>query len=291
MVRRLLPAAVLVLLLPVASAQISLSAAAPPVHATSIRDVTFEHVSALSTDEQQAIVKELQSQSPNWLAQQTPVSLARFVGATVLQAYQNDGYWRARISADAIWITAEGNEHPVDVRIAAINEGDQYWIKDVRWTGATMFPEDVLLQAFSLRPWELMSRSREMAGIDAVRRLYFARGYLAASLTPHMELNETDHSVVLTLTIDEDKLFHFRNLSVAGMSRESTRQLQTGWEQMREQAYSSEKLREFFRQYFRPRRPDTDPLEYSTSNINLDTHTVDIQINLDPVTQAEKLPQ
>jgi outer membrane protein insertion porin family len=289
-VGRLFPAAFLLLLLPAASAQISLPAGAGP-RATGIRDVTFDHVSALSSDQQQAIVRKLQYQSAAWLGQQTPDSLARFVGATALQAYQDNGYWRAKISADATWVRGEGADHPVDVRITAIDEGEQYWVKDIHWTGATVFPENELSRAFSLRPWELMTRTREEAGIDAVRRLYFARGYLAATVNPQMQFDDAAHSVALTLAVEEDKLFYFRNLSVAGLNRESTRQLESGWEQMRAQPYSAQNLREFFERYYQPRQPGTDPLEFSTSNINLDTHTVDIQISFTPVTQAEKTTQ
>ena len=291
MVGRLLPAAILLLLLPAASAQISLSTAAGAAHATSIRDVTFDNVSALSSDEQQAIVRKLQHQSPAWLGQQTPDSLARFVGTTALEAYQDNGYWRANISAEATWAQGESGDHPVDVRIRAINEGEPYWIKDIQWTGVTVFPKSELLQAFSLRPWELMIRTREVAGIDAVRRLYVAHGYLAATLNPQMQFDDAAHSVSLTLAVEEDKLFYFRDLSVAGLDRESTRQLESGWERMREQPYSTENLRDFFQRYFHPRQPGMDPLEYSTSNIDLNTHTVDIRISFAPVTQAERTAQ
>jgi outer membrane protein assembly factor BamA len=288
--RRLFLVLVLLLLLPAASAQISL-----PAHRVSsqaaIRDVTFENVSVLSSDKQDELVRRLQRENPAWLGQQTPEMLATFIDKAALEAYQDEGYWRAKVSAQVTWVRGQGADRQVDARITAIREGEPYWVRSINWSGATDFPASVLLHALALRPWEVMTRTDLSAGMNAVRRLYVAQGYLATTITPQMDFDDAAHSVSLTFAVDEDKLFYFRNLSVAGLDRTTTRQLETGWEQMRQQPYSEEKLRKFCVHYLPSPHLNGDPLDYSTSSVDLNAHTVDIQLSFDPVTQAEKTAQ
>jgi len=278
------------LLLPAASAQSPLPARREAAQ-SAIRDVTFENVTVLSSDLQSQIVRSLQSESRSWLGQQSPEMLATFIDQAVLQAYEDEGYWRAKVSTQVTWVRGQGAGRQVDARISAISEGKQYWIKDIRWSGATVFPEEVLARELPVHQWEFLDRSRLAAGMDSVRRLYVLRGYLASSITPEMEFDDATHNIILTLAVNEDKLFYFRNLSVEGLDRTTTRQLETGWAEMREQPYSEEKLRGFLQRSFSPQRLSGDPLDYSISDIDLDTHTVDIQLSFDPVTQAEKTAQ
>jgi hypothetical protein len=67
-----------------------------------------------------------------------------------------------------------------------------------------------------------------------------------------------------------------------------SRALQQEWEQMREQPYSPERLRVFFGKFSRQLPAGVDPLDYSTSSVDLDAHTVDILVRFAPPTQAEK---
>jgi outer membrane protein assembly factor BamA len=129
------------------------------------------------------------------------------------------------------------------------------------------------------------------AGTDAIRRLYVARGYLASTAAPQMQFDDAAHSVVLNIAVDEDSQFRFRNLSLSGLTKSTEEVLQQQWQKMKEQPYSSERLRTFFARFFRPVQPHLDPMEYSTSNIDLNTHTVDIQLSFVPMTQAEKAAQ
>jgi outer membrane protein assembly factor BamA len=289
--RRLFLVVFLLQLLPAASAQISLPAHRVSNQTSAIRDITFENMSVLSSQRQNEIVRRLQQQNPAWLGEQTPQMLATFIDKAVLEAYQDEGYWRAKVSSQVTWVRGQGADRQVDASITAIREGEPYWVKSINWSGAGVFPENVLLHALGIHPWEVMTRTDLATGMNAVRRLYITQGYLASTVTPQMDFDDTVHCVSLTLVVDEDKLFYFRNLSVSGLDRTTTRLLEANWEEMRQQPYSEERLRNFCARYLSPQHLTGDPLDYSSSSVDLNTHTVDIQFSFDPVTQAEKTAQ
>jgi outer membrane protein assembly factor BamA len=289
--RRLFHAAVVLLLLPVASAQTIVTPPSGSSPRTAIRFVTFEKVQALSGEEQRKIVQQLDREDPDWVARQTPEALASFIEGKVLAVYQDRGYWRAKVSTKVTWVPGKGAQRQMDALITAIDEGEQYWLKQVRWTGVTALPEEELIRLFPLRPWELMSRAKVTEGLETIRKLYASRGYIAYGATPQTEFDDANHSVSLTIAVQEDRPFHFRNLSIAGLDKAASQDLQRNWLQMREQLYSPDNLRGFFEKFFPGMRSGLDALDYNTTNIDLDTHTVDILVSFLPTTQAQKAEQ
>jgi outer membrane protein assembly factor BamA len=284
--RRLFYGLAFLLLLPVASAQTNLSPE-PGSETTAIGEVTFENVAALSEAEQQQIVQKLHQEDPDRVARQTPDALANFVENAVLAVYQDKGYWRAQVSARIRWVRGRDTQRQVDVAISSRNEGAQYWLKGIVWTGATVFPNDELLNLMAIRPFELMSRSKIANGLEAIHRLYVSRGYAAFSVVPEAEFDDAAHSVSLLIKVQEDSPFRFGNLSLEGLDRKVGRALQQEWELMREQPYSPERLRGFFGKFTRQLPAGADPLEYSTSSLDLDNHTVDVFVSFRPA-QAEQ---
>ena len=281
-------ASAVLLLLPAASAQTVVTP--PPGPRTAIRFVTFEKVTALSAEEQRKIVQRLEREDPDWVTKQTPDALANFIENTVLGVYQDRGYWRAKLSTKVTWVDGRGPQRQLDALVTAIDEGEQYWLKQIRWTGVTALPEDELDRLFPLHPWELVSRAKLKEGLETVRKAYASRGYIAYGAVPQTEFDDTAHSISLTIAVQEDSPFRFRNLSVAGLDKTASQELQRRWLQMREEVYSPDKLRGFFEKFLPVMRPQ-DALDYSTSNIDLDSHTVDILVNFLPTTQAQRTEQ
>ena len=291
MFRRLFHASAVLLLLPVALAQTIVTPPPGPGPRTAIRFVTFEKVQALSGEEQRKVVQQLEREDPDWVARQTPEALASFIEGTVIGVYQDRGYWRAKVSTQVNWVPGKGGQRQLDALITAIDEGEQYWLKEIRWTGVTAVPEEEVVRLFPLRPWELMSRSKLTEGLETIRKLYASRGYIAYGAVPQTDFDDAAHSVSLTIAVQEDMPFRFRNLSVAGLDKAASQNLQRNWLQMREQLYSPDRLRGFFEKFFPGMRSGLDALDYSTTNIDLDSHMVDILVSFLPPTQAQRAEQ
>jgi outer membrane protein assembly factor BamA len=287
---RLLPAVFLVVvasLLPRASAQEPVSPADDSDSKAAIREVTFENVTALFKEDQRQLTQDLQHKDAAWVTRQTPEQLARFIEARMLDLYRDRGYWRAKVSAKVTWVRGTGDQRQVDALITATNEGEQYSVKEIRWRGVTAFSESELMKAMAMRPSDVVSRSRLAQGLETVHRLYLSRGYIAYSAVPETDFDDTGHSISLLINVREDNPFRFGTLSIEGLDHDGSRKVQQGWGAMHEQIYSPEKLRAFFEKFIPGIPPTSDPLDYTNSSIDLDSHTVDIFVSFLPA-QAEK---
>lgn len=271
------------LLLPGALAQTDAAIPAP----SAIRNVTFEHTPALSSEDQQKITRSLLQEDPAWVARQPLETLSNFIKNIVLTAYQDRGYWQAKVFTNVTWVKGHNQSRQVDVMISSTDEGPQYCLKEIRLTGATVFPTNELVALVPIHPGELMSRTKVEKGLEAMRALYANRGYVAFAAIPHAELDDTAHLVQLDIAVQEDSPFRFGNLSTEGVDQATRQALRQAWEQVRDQSYSAEKLRTLLSKTL-VLPAGTDPLECSTSNLDFDTHTVDVLIRFPAETQAEK---
>jgi outer membrane protein assembly factor BamA len=284
------PVVVLGLLLPAASAQTGVPSSSPaPFHA--IRNVSFEHVMALPAAEQEKIRRSLRSEDPSWVGKQSPEVLSAFIQQMVLSSYEDYGYWHAKVSALVTWVRGEGDQRQVDVLISAINEGEQYRLKEIRWSGVHAFPDSQLAKLMAIRPQEVMSRAKVEEGLRAIRELYSSRGYVTLAALPRLEFDEAAHSVVLDIALREDSPFRYGSLSVTGLDDSASQRLQQKWREMRDQTYSQDSLHRFFSDFAQQTPSAGAPADYRTSTIDLDTHTVDILVSFPPATQAEKREQ
>ena len=271
------------LLLPGARAQTNAASSVVPA----IRSVSFEHTVALSADDRQKITQFLQQEDPAWVARQRLDVLASFIKNAVLTTYQDRGYWRAKVSANVTWVKGHGESRQVDVLISAMNEGAQYSLKEIRLTGTAVFSTGELLGLVPIHPQDLMSRTKVERGLEAMRELYASRGYVAFTAIPHAELDDMAHVVLLDITVQEDRPFRFGNLTTEGLDVATSRELRQAWDQVRDQFYSADKLRSLLGKSL-ALPPGVDPLDYSVSNLDFDTHTVDVLVSSPPATQAEK---
>lgn len=116
----------------------------------------------------------------------------------ILDKYNEKGYRDARITADSV---VPYNDNRVDVYID-VDEGKQYYIKDIHWVGNTIFPTEMLDDYLGMKPGEVynqkMLRKRLNEDDDAVANLYMDRGYLFYQLIP-IERDVTGDSVSLEM--------------------------------------------------------------------------------------------
>jgi outer membrane protein assembly factor BamA len=271
-------------LLPCAGAQTD----ADPSLSPAIRNVTFERTAALSPADQQKIIQFLQQEDPAWAGRQPLDVLAGFIKNAVLATYQDQGYWRAKVSVKVTWGRGSGEARQVDVLVSARGEGEQYSLREFRLSGATVFSSAELLALMPMHPPELISRTKVEQGLDAMRELYASRGYIAFSATPRTELDEATHTGLLEIIVQEDRPFRFGNLFTEGLDPATIHKLRQAWDRLKDEFYSPARLRDLLGRSL-PRPAGADPLDYGISTLDFDTHTVDVQVSIPPATQAEKV--
>ncbi len=136
----------------------------------------------------------------------------------IIEKYNEKGYRDAKIVADSV---VQFNENRVDVYIT-VEEGQQYFIKDIAWVGNTVYPSDVLDNFLGMSPGDVydqkMMNKRLMEDDDAVANLYMDRGYLFYNLVP-IEREIVGDSISLEMRIIEGPQARINNVVINGNDR------------------------------------------------------------------------
>src|SRR6266853_731903 len=114
--------------------------------------------------------------SPAWVDELAEIELR--------SAWQDRGYFKIALDPHAKAIGGDSDRERFLVTVHVLNEGPQFHLGDIRFTGGTAIPEAVLRQTFPLREGEFFDVSRVREGIEALTKLYGLRGFIDFTAIP-----------------------------------------------------------------------------------------------------------
>lgn len=137
----------------------------------------------------------------------------------VIDTYNEKGYRNALIAFDTNYYVSPKRIN-IDIRV---EEGNQFFFRDIRFTGNTKYSNDTLVHILGIRPGDVYNKKKlesrlymNPAGID-ISSLYMDQGYLSFSPDP-VERVEGD-SIDLDIRIREGKQYRVRDISVSGNTK------------------------------------------------------------------------
>ncbi|MCU0408511.1 MAG: outer membrane protein assembly factor BamA [Bacteroidales bacterium] len=140
----------------------------------------------------------------------------------VLTTFYNDnGFKDFAILSDSLYKISDDR---VGLRIK-VEEGDQYFLRDVQWVGNSVYRKEDLNRVFNVEKGTvynqslILDRLNGLAGAqDAVSNLYQDNGYLFSRLTP-VEAKVENDSVDLEIRIYEGDQAYLNNVIIEGNTR------------------------------------------------------------------------
>lgn len=197
----------------------------------------------------------------------------------IIEKYNEKGYRDAKIVADSV---VPYDDKTVDVHIT-IDEGDQYFIKDITWVGNTVYPNEVLADYLGMKPGDVynqkMLNKRINEDDDAVSNLYMDNGYLFYQLVP-IEKEVTGDSISLEMRMMEGPQARVNNVIINGNDRLYEKVIRRELRVKPGELFSKSDLMRSLREiaqtgHFNPENmvPDISP--------NEENGTVDIALNLE----------
>ena len=137
--------------------------------------------------------------------------------AKVIAKYNDKGYRDAKILSDTVY---KHDEKTVDISIS-IDEGKQYYFRNITWVGNVKYTSQVLDSILGIRKGDVYEGSvlderlfMNQSGHD-ISSLYMDDGYLFFSVTP-VEVNVENDSIDLELRIYEGKQARINKVTVVG---------------------------------------------------------------------------
>ena len=139
-----------------------------------------------------------------------------FVEAGLRDAWQDRGYFR--VTAGRAEIESLGGELYQHFRVfVPINEGLQYHLGALVFTGGNAFSSGELRELIPLHEGEIFDISKIRAGIAALTKKYDANGYVDFTAVPKTDIDDKLQRISLTLELDEQQRYRIQTVNVIGL--------------------------------------------------------------------------
>ncbi len=179
-----------------------------------VERIEFDQPVQLSNSDVEQIIKtanehEWDADSSAWIDELAEVGLR--------SAWQDQGYFKIALTAHAQSIGGDSDYERFLVAVHVENEGPQFHLGDLQFTGGTTIPEAELRQVFPLREGELFSVERVRAGLGVLTKLYGSHGYIDFTASPETDVDDNLHRISLVLGLDEQRQYRVGTLEIRGL--------------------------------------------------------------------------
>lgn len=148
----------------------------------------------------------------------------------VRDAYQQEGYFTARVSDSSVKIQDVGGTgfkipllkpnkpgKRADITLT-VEEGRRMKLGKINFEGVKFFrtPESLFKPVFGMGEGDIFSTAKLRKGLEQLRKLYGEFGFLDMVPEPNFDVQPNSDNLGLTLSVDEGKQFFVRRIDFAG---------------------------------------------------------------------------
>lgn len=176
--------------------------------------IEFDQPVQLSNPDVDAIVKkandsDYDASSSAWVDRVAETGLR--------QAWQDHGYFEVAVDPTAQSLGGNANEERFVLKVHVLEEGPQFHLGTLQFTGGTVFSDGELRQAIPMREGEIFNVAHVRASIESLVKLYGAHGYIDFTITPSTDVDTNLQRIDLTWHLDEGNQFRVRNVEIRGI--------------------------------------------------------------------------
>ncbi len=178
----------------------------------SVKHIDFIGVKAIDTE---TLRRNLATKQDNWFrgGDFKPGEFEADQEA-ILVRYREFGYLDAQITDKEMVFSDDGKD--LDIFIT-IDEGKQYMIGDITWTGNELFPDTLIGRMMTMVRGQIFNDSQFAMIRDNVSAMYADRGYIYSTVSPVKRVNGDVIDVRFEIT--EGKAAHVREINITGNSK------------------------------------------------------------------------
>jgi outer membrane protein insertion porin family len=174
-------------------------------------------------------------------------AVAAFAESDLTPLYGQRGYLRVAFGGPTARIVKTGGAGTSVAVTIAINEGPRYRLREIRWTGNSVFPASELAKSIHVASGEPVNATQLQMDLEGVQDAYAAKGYLLAAITPKPTLDHAARSASYELQVREGELFRMGKLEITGVEPFRAEALKKGCRLKAGDAYDKSYWKEFIR--------------------------------------------
>ena len=242
-----------------------------------VLNLRFENAAHLLAAQKAKLVEDMRGYETRSSGAQ---GLAAAIEQAALAAYADKGYWHAKVKAE-VAPAGDAADEVSNVTLRVIDEGRSYRLRRFSWSGISAFTEADLTDLMPVRPGKILERSKIAEGMDAIRGLYLAGGYLSFVAVPEVEVDDHDSTADLRIHINEGGVFTVQGFDVIGLTPELRTRLIQAWPFKAGDVYRGENVENFL--YSNAALlPAVSPNDVVCRTVDLSNHTIDFVLDFRP---------
>jgi len=200
----------------------------------------------------------------------------------LLPVYLERGYLKAAFAQAHPKIVQDSpKETVVDVTFA-VDPGLQYKATEIQFSGYKAFPAEKLQELIHQQLGQPANAVQLASDLEAMKKLYGTRGYMAASIQATPEMDDAQSTVKYLLQFHEGDVYKMGELEIRGLDSRATARLVERWKLLAGNSYDSSYAKRFLDESANelPRHVEWDIAIHESLNEN--DKTVDVTLRIDP---------
>ena len=199
------------------------------------------------------------------------------------RVYQQRGYLKAKFG-DPVPELLKGVDPPNSVLVTIpVNEGEQYRLKAIEWTGESVIPYGDLAKSIQSPVGEPVDALRLEQDVLALPMLFHPKGYLLAEVRPTATVDDAGLTATYEMRVIQGDLYRLGKLEIAGLDEARVRMLLGACRMHTGDPYDRTYWNKFFQETSRHLPPNASGWRVrSQENIQHETNTVDVTLIYTP---------
>jgi outer membrane protein assembly factor BamA len=199
-----------------------------------------------------------------------------------LPIYLERGYLKAKLGdAQPKVVQSTPEETIVDVTFP-VDPGRQYKLSDIEIAGYRSLSAEALRELMHAQLNQLANAVQLDSDIEAMKKLYGTRGYMAVNIQSLPEMDDANSTVRYVLRVREGEVYSMGDLEIRGLDSRTTARLEDGWALRGGDPYDSSYPKRFLAQEDKEIGILADWNVSVRESPNREDKTVDVTLRFDP---------
>ncbi|MDR0993685.1 MAG: outer membrane protein assembly factor BamA [Verrucomicrobiota bacterium] len=182
-----------------------------------VRRILFKGNRHVPRRELLAVMAQKQSSWLTWINNDGLYEPAKILAdrEMIRKVFMDKGYLGAQVGAPTFeYVSAK----KIDITFGVV-EGPMYTLRDWRFQGVSLFPEQDLGKGVLVAPGQKASFAGIQRASQNIRDFYGSRGYIRTTVDPLITLDTNAASAVVTYDVSEGSLAYIQNIEIRGNSQ------------------------------------------------------------------------
>jgi outer membrane protein assembly factor BamA len=192
--------------------------------------------------------------------------------------YLKHGYLKTQFGEPRPQVVGEGADGiSVDV-VLPVNEGLQYKLANIDWSGNGDLSTKQLQPLIHLGKDQPANALQLQEDLASVRKLYATRGYLRAAIDSEPEFDDANATVSYHLAVKPGPVYHLGEVEIDGLDDKAQARLREDWRLREGEPYDQSYALTFMRESARDLPPGVHWKMLAHESVNENEKTVDVTI-------------